>query len=79
MMNLKQYIRSLHPFIDGNGRTESFLVNLDLMKAEPPLTDIKFTERLAYYKAFDDYRANHCLETMEDLFAGSSTKDLMNI
>lgn len=32
--------------------------------------DIKFTDRLAYYNAFDAYHAKHDLSAMEKLFAG---------
>ena len=60
----------IHPFIDGNGRTGRLLVNLELMKAGYPPIDIKFTDRAAYYNAFDAYHVKHDLSVMERLFAG---------
>lgn len=61
---------SIHPFIDGNGRTGRLLVNLELMKAGYPPIDIKFTDRISYYNAFDTYHTKHDLSAMEKIFAG---------
>ena len=35
-----------------------------------PLIDIKFTDRVAYYKTFDVCHVKHKLDAMEKLFAG---------
>ena len=39
------------------------------MKAGYPPIDIKFTDRIAYYNAFEEYHAKHNLKVMETLFA----------
>jgi Fic family protein len=51
---------TMHPFIDGNGRTSRLLMNLHLLQFGYPLATIKgdSKSRMAYYKALDDSRTS---------------------
>ena len=60
---------AIHPFVDGNGRTGRLLVNLELMKAGYPPIDIKYTDRIRYYDAFEAYHTRRDLSKMINLFA----------
>ncbi len=60
---------SIHPFIDGNGRTGRLLINLELMKEGYPPIDIKFAQRKRYYDAFDFYHTGKDKNAMFNLFA----------
>lgn len=46
---------SIHPFLDGNGRTGRMLLNLELMKNGIPPVNIKFENRRRYYECFSSY------------------------
>ena len=59
----------IHSIIDGNGRTWRLPVNLELMKVGYLPIDIKFTDRLKYYDAFDEYHVRHNISEMADMFA----------
>jgi Fic family protein len=48
---LHQHLVSIHPFVDGNGRTARLLMNLALMQAGYPITTIPLVLRSDYLNA----------------------------
>lgn len=60
---------SIHPFIDGNGRTGRLLMNLQLKKAGYPPIIVKFADHRRYYEAFDSYASTGSHEAMVTLIA----------
>ena len=58
---------SIHPFIDGNGRTGRLLMNLQLIKEGLPAVNIKYSDRRSYYDAFDEYARTNTADAMTKL------------
>ena len=67
---------SIHPFIDGNGRTGRLLMNFELMQNGYPPINVKFTDRKRYYDAFDSYSINQDTTPMTNLIAEYVTEIL---
>ena len=44
---------SIHPFTDGNGRISRLLSNFVLKKANYPMFNVKFTDRMGYYRSLE--------------------------
>ncbi len=67
---------SVHPFIDGNGRTGRLLLNFELMRNGYPPINIKFEDRERYYKAFEDYHKTGETTLMTELVKDRVTVEL---
>ena len=67
---------SIHPFIDGNGRTGRLLTNFELMQNGYPPINVKFTDRKRYYDAFDSFSRNQDATPMTNLITEYVTERL---
>jgi len=61
---------SVHPFIDGNGRTGRLLLNFELSLSGFPAINVKFTDRKKYYDCFSSYYETGSHEQMALLVGG---------
>lgn len=67
---------SIHPFIDGNGRTGRLLLNFELIKQGYLPVDIKFSDRTKYYACFDDFHRQDNADALTLLIAGYEKEEL---
>lgn len=67
---------SIHPFIDGNGRTGRLILNFELIKHGLLPVNIKFTDREKYYNSFDEYHTNSNADYLTDLIANYEVEEL---
>lgn len=71
---------SIHPFIDGNGRTSRLVMNLILLKHGLTIANLKgdFTSRLAYYKALEAVQVDNNPDVFYHLVADAVLDSLKN-
>ena len=55
---------TIHPFLDGNGRTGRLLLNFELMKHGYVPINIKYKDRRRYYDAFKSYNETEDISDM---------------
>jgi len=69
--DMHERLVTIHPFIDGNGRTARLIMNLILMKHGFTICNLKGddTSRLAYYKALEQAQADNDTSAFYDLIA----------
>jgi Fic family protein len=70
---------SIHPFIDGNGRTARLVMNLILLQNGYTLVNIKgnLKNRLKYYQALEQVQLNHEHTEFFKLILSSAEKSLL--
>ena len=70
---------TIHPFIDGNGRTGRLLLNLMLMRRGYPLIDVKFADRKRYYDCFQSYHNTGDAGAMVQMIAAYLEERLLDM
>lgn len=74
LLHLK--FESIHPFINGNGRTGRLLLNFELMKNGFLPVNVKFSDRVKYYNCFDEYSKNGLPDMLTELIADYEVQEL---
>jgi Fic family protein len=67
---------TIHPFIDGNGRTTRLLMNLILLIHGYPMTVIRNEDRTAYLTSFETARIEHSFEPFYELVFSAVERSL---
>ncbi|MEG1009477.1 MAG: Fic family protein [Clostridia bacterium] len=67
---------TIHPFIDGNGRTGRLILNFELMKSGYVPINIKYKDRRKYYDAFKIYNEKEDYSMMTDLISDYLIEEL---
>lgn len=67
---------SIHPFIDGNGRTTRLLMNLILTLNNYPMAIIRNEERTNYLSTFDSVRKENNMQPFYDLIEAAVERSL---
>tara|TARA_B110000908_G_scaffold157071_1_gene196870 strand:+ start:26 stop:1138 length:1113 start_codon:yes stop_codon:yes gene_type:complete len=70
---------SIHPFIDGNGRTSRLIMNFILLKNGYTVTSLKgdYNSRMEYYAALENVQVNNNLEPFYHLILDKVTESLI--
>lgn len=76
---LHERLVSIHPFIDGNGRTARLLMNLVLVRSGFTRANIKgdMKNRMDYYKALENVQVNNSRQDFYQLVIDESEKSLI--
>jgi Fic family protein len=67
---------TIHPWIDGNGRTSRLLMNLILLQYGYPIANIAADQRITYYNALEKAQVGHDKTDFHRLVAETEKRSL---